>query len=884
MSEQLSVRATLDTAAGPAGYYALARLPEHGLADPARLPYSIKVLLEAALRHAEQGTGAIDDVAALAAWPETAGRREIAFRPARVLHQDFNGGAAMVDFTAMRSAAARLGGDPDLINPLVPTDFVIDHSVQVDFWGAPDAAERNVEREFERNGERYRFLRWAQQAYRNFRVIPPGIGIVHQVNLEFLASVVQLREGPGGLEIYPDSVAGTDSHTTMINGLGVLGWGVGGIEAEAAMLAQPLIMPVPRVVGVHLRGRLLAGVTATDLVLTVTQALRRHGVVGAFVEFCGEGLDVLSLADRATIANMAPEYGATCGYVPVDRETLAYLLATGRNPRHVDLVERYTRAQGLFRTLGASEPCFNEVIEIDLGTVEASLAGPRRPHDRLSLADVKGSVQDALSERGRGAPTGRQGIRDGAVVLASITSCTNTSNPSVMIGAGLLAKRAVERGLRVPDYIKTSLAPGSPIVADYLRRAGLLPYLEQLGFYLVGFGCTTCAGGSGPLLPGIAEAVEGRDLSVAAVLSGNRNFEGRIHPQCRLAYLASPALVVAFALAGRVDIDLKSEPLGLDSRGAPVYLHEIWPAEADIQDMITAALRVEDFQTRYATAFAGEPLWQALPHSAGALYTWDPDSTYIQEPPYFSDLGRELLLREIRSARALVVLGDSITTDHISPAGVIPLRSAAASYLREHGVAPEDFNSYGARRGNHEVMLRGTFANIHLRNRLAGGREGGWTTHLPSGELLPIYEAAMRYAAENTPLLVLAGKDYGAGSSRDWAAKGTALLGVRAVLAESFERIHRGNLAGMGVLPLQHLPGESAASLGLSGAEIFDIEGLDALAPGTQAQITARRADGTTVRFSAGVRLDSGIESEYVRAGGILPYVLRRLLAREPRR
>ncbi len=882
--------ARLDTVDGPVTYYRLERLAELGVADLDHLPFSLRVLLEGALRHAERLDGdqrdverEVDrDVVGLAGRSPD-GRAEVAFRPARVLHQDFNGGAAMVDLAAMRAAFQRLGGDPEKVNPIVPTDFVVDHSVQVEYFGTSAAFDLNVDAEMRQNRERYVFLRWAQQAFRNFRVVPPGTGIIHQVNLEHLATVVQVRDG----QAFPDTLIGTDSHTTMVNALGVVGWGVGGIEAEAVMLGRPLYLLVPDVVGVRLDGELAPGVTATDLVLTITQLLRRHGVVGKFVEFFGPGVARLALADRATVANMAPEYGATVGFFPVDDEALRYLRLTGRDPRHVDLVERYLKAQGLFLTAQTPMPTFDAILALDLGTVETSLAGPRRPHDRVPLRDVRASLDTALAAA-RSDPAGvarrhadvalddaRIQLADGAVAIAAITSCANTSNPSLMVGAGLLAKKAVERGLRVRPHVKTSLAPGSAVVADYLLRAGLMPYLEALRFHLVGFGCTTCAGGSGALPEPVANAVTDGGLVVAAVLSGNRNFEGRINPLCRLAYLASPPVVVAYALAGTVDIDLDRDPLGHDPNGEPVYLGDVWPSDGEIQQALDSALDPALFQARYARVFDGDARWRDLPTATGALYAWDPASTYIQEPPYFAGMAAQPpAWSDIVGARALVVLGDSMTTDHISPAGSIGVKSPAGQYLLAHGVQRSDFNSYGARRGNHEVMTRGTFANIRLQNALVPGREGGWTRHLPTDEVLSIDAAAARYQAAGVPLLVLAGREYGAGSSRDWAAKGPALLGVRAVLAESFERIHRSNLIGMGVLPLEYLAGESLASLGVRPDAHFDVVGLAAgLHPGQRVTV---QADGQA--FSARVRLDSAVEVEYYRHGGILPFVLRQLL------
>jgi aconitate hydratase len=917
-ADPFGAKTTLETAAGKVTFYRIGRLAEHGVSDPSRLPFSIRVLLENLLRHCDGHLVTEEDVLALARWaPRDLPDREIPFMPARVILQDFTGVPAVVDLAAMRSAVKRLGGDPRRINPLVPADLVIDHSVQVDFFGTELAFHLNVEKEFERNRERYALLRWAQKAFRNFRVVPPGTGIVHQVNLEYLAKVVQTREVNGEVEAFPDTLVGTDSHTTMINALGVLGWGVGGIEAEAVMLGQPYDMRIPEVIGVRLTGRLPEGATATDLVLTITQLLRKKGVVDKFVEFFGPGLRALSLPDRATIANMAPEYGATCGFFPVDGETLAYLRGTGRDPDLVDLVERYTKAQGLFYDGQGPDPLYTDVVELDLGTIEPTLAGPRRPHDRVPLREVKRQFWESIASmlpspnpaqaQAVGRLEGEGGVvapapaataapsapatwvsldgqtvalGHGAVVIAAITSCTNTSNPSVMIGAGLLARNAVKRGLTVKPYVKTSLAPGSPVVVDYLRRAGLLPYLEALRFHLVGFGCTTCIGNSGPLPEPIAKAIREHNLVAVAVLSGNRNFEARIHPLVRANYLASPMLVVAYALAGRIDIDFEREPVGFDPNGQPVFLRDIWPSQEEIQGTIRESLDPEMFRARYARVFEGDERWRSLPVPEGDLYEWDPDSTYIQEPPFFREFSLEPPpLQDIRGARVLAVLGDTVTTDHISPAGSIPVNSPAGQYLISRGVQPADFNTYGARRGNHEVMIRGTFANIRLKNMLVPGTEGGYTVYHPTGERMTIYEAAMRYQEAGIPLIILAGKEYGSGSSRDWAAKGTALLGVKAVLAESFERIHRSNLVGMGVLPLQFRPGENRESLGLTGFEIYDIEGIaQGLRPRQEVIVRARRADGTEIAFPAIARLDTPVEVEYYRHGGILPAVLRRIL------
>jgi aconitate hydratase len=821
---------------------------------------------------------------------------EIPFKPARVLMQDFTGVPAVVDLAAMRSAMARLGGDPQKINPIIPVDLVIDHSVQVDVFGTPLALLRNAELEFERNRERYEFLRWGQQAFDNFRVVPPASGIVHQVNLEYLAKCVQTRPVDGGALAFPDSLVGTDSHTTMINGLGVLGWGVGGIEAEAVMLGQPIFMLMPEVVGFRLTGGLREGVTATDLVLTVTQMLREKGVVGRFVEFYGPGLRSMSLPDRATLGNMAPEYGATMGFFPIDQETLRYLRGTGRPEETVRLVERYTKEQGLFRTDDTPDPEFTDTAELDLGDVEPSLAGPKRPQDRVPLERMKLTFLETLrapvEQRGYGLPEGAvesralvrtngtgEEIGHGAVVIAAITSCTNTSNPSVMLGAGILAKKAVERGLQVKPYVKTSLAPGSKAVTDYLAEAGLASYLEQLGFHTVGYGCTTCIGNSGPLSEPVEDAITSGNLVVAGVLSGNRNFEGRIHPSVKANYLASPPLVVAYALAGRVDIDLTREPLGCGTDGQPVYLHDIWPTHAEIAREMERVLHPETFRKEYEGIEQSNERWNATPVSGGARYRWDPNSTYIQEPPFFVDLSPEVPpIASIENARVLVKVGDSITTDHISPAGFIAKNSPAGQYLIGLGVEPKDFNSYGARRGNDRVLTRGTFANIRLKNQLAPGTEGGWTTYLPTNEVMSIYDAAQEYREDGTPLLVLAGKEYGTGSSRDWAAKGTMLLGIKAVLAESYERIHRSNLIGMGVLPLQFKRGENADSLGLTGREIYTIHVHDELRPGEDVQVEVVDANGGQRTLTVVSRLDTPVEVDYYRSGGILQSVLRSFL------
>jgi aconitate hydratase len=900
--DAFQARRRLATQAGELTYYSLPALEQDGLTRLESLPFSIRVLLESVLRQAGRTAITEADVRTVAAWtPKPAASAEVPFLPSRVLMQDFTGVPAVVDLASMRAALARLGGDPGRINPHVPVDLVIDHSVQVDFFASPEALRRNAEIEFQRNQERYRFLRWGQQAFSNFRVVPPATGIVHQVNLEFLAHVVQTRVEGEETEVFPDTLVGTDSHTTMINALGVLGWGVGGIEAEAAMLGQPLVIVLPQVVGVRLTGTLPAGTTATDLVLTVTQRLRQHGVVDKFVEYFGPGLPQLSLPDRATIANMAPEYGATVGFFPVDHETLRYLRMTGRDEALVDLVERYCQAQTLFHDPQSPEPHYSEVLEINLETIEPSLAGPKRPQDRIPLTEMDTALGRTLTaETGAGgygiAPErvetrvhmgtngGSTEIGHGSVVLAAITSCTNTSNPSVMVAAGLLARNAVARGLRVPPYVKTSLAPGSRVVSEYLQRAGLLEPLAALGFNVVGYGCTTCIGNSGPLAGEVVKAISEGDLVAAAVLSGNRNFEGRIHPHVRANYLASPPLVIAFALAGTVAVDLTTEPLGVSNDGSPVYLRDVWPSPAEVQQVILRDITPEIFRERYSQVFTGNETWNAIPISGEQLYRWDPESTYIQEPPFFEDLNSEPAApSDPTDARILVMLGDSVTTDHISPAGVIAADSPAGRYLIEQGVAPRDFNSYGARRGNDRVMARGTFANIRLKNLLVPGVEGGVTRHFPSGEILPIYDAAQRYRKTQTPLVVVAGREYGTGSSRDWAAKGPRLLGVRAVLAVSFERIHRANLVGMGILPLQFVEGQDSAAVGLQGDESLHIGGVaEALRPGGRVAIEATRPDGTVVTFPAIVRLDTPADVEFYRNGGILHMVLRRILQQRP--
>ncbi|PJF42661.1 MAG: aconitate hydratase AcnA, partial [Phototrophicales bacterium] len=891
---------TLETPFGPVKYFRLGKLIEDGIGHIERLPFSIKILVENLLRHIDDYTVNAEDVRKLAAWnPEVVSEDEIAFMPTRVVLQDFTGVPAVVDLAALRSAMARIGGDPSLINPVVPVDLVIDHSVQVDYYATPEALRLNADLEFRRNRERYEFLKWGRNAFSNFRVVPPATGIVHQVNLEYLAKGVFIRELNGEKVAIPDTLVGTDSHTTMINALAVLGWGVGGIEAEAVMLGQPIFMLTPQVIGFKLYGSLREGVTATDLTLTVVQMLRQKGVVDKFVEFYGPGLSNISLPDRATIANMAPEYGATMGFFPVDDEVLAYLRRTNRTEEEVGLVEAYYKAQGLFRTDETPDPVFHDTLELDLSTVEPSMAGPKRPQDRILLREMKQDFRTSLT-----APVGAKGfglssdqldksatvqlddssvtLRHGSVVIAAITSCTNTSNPSVMVGAGLLAKKAVEAGLRVPHYVKTSLAPGSKVVTEYLSAAGLTPYLEQLGFYTVGYGCTTCIGNSGPLPEPIQNAVKENDLVVSAVLSGNRNFEGRIHSVVRANYLASPPLVVAYALAGTVDVDLYNEPLGYNDEGQPIYLQDIWPSQQEILHIIQNYLDAEMFAKHYAEVFSGNETWNAIPSIESEVYPWSEDSTYIQEPPFFIGITPDVPpLQDIRGARVLVKVGDSITTDHISPAGSIAKDSPAGQYLISKGVEPRDFNSYGSRRGNDRVMTRGTFANVRLRNQLAPGTEGGWTTYLPTNEVMTIFDAAMKYKETGTPLLVIAGKEYGTGSSRDWAAKGTLLLGIKAVIAESFERIHRSNLVFMGVLPLQFEEGQGAETLNLTGHEVYDIEIPDDLQPRQSLTVRFTRPDGSTGEFKVVARVDTPVEVEYYRNGGILHTVLRNLLSTE---
>jgi len=863
--------------------FRLEALEKKGIASLARVPYSIRILLENMLRFEDEKTVKASDIEYVAKWEAAKKAIEINFRPARVLLQDFTGVPCVVDLGAMRDALKAMGADPKRANPLIPVDLVIDHSVQVDEFGTKDAFGQNAILEMQRNRERYSFLRWGQKAFDNFRVVPPDTGIVHQVNLEYLAAVVFSKRVVDIVEAYPDTVMGTDSHTTMVNGLGVVGWGVGGIEAEACMLGQPISMLLPQVVGFKLHGKLAAGATATDLVLTVTQMLRARGVVGKFVEFHGNGVGALSLADRATIANMAPEYGATIGFFPVDDASLAYLRLTNRPSELVNLVESYTKEQGLFLRPDAPDPIYTDTLELDLSTVTPSLAGPKRPQDRINLKDVKKNFLSGLSEAPRKAVITTNGtaseIKDGAVVIAAITSCTNTSNPSVMMAAGLLAKKAVEKGLQTQPWVKSSLAPGSKVVYDYLLDAGLMPFLEALKFHLVGYGCTTCIGNSGPLPEAVGHAVQKEKLVVAAVLSGNRNFEGRINSLVRANYLASPPLVVAYAIAGRMDIDLQSEPLGLDEKGNKVFLKDIWPSPEEVAETVQKSVRTEMFQKEYGEVFEGDSQWNNIRVPLGDLYEWDEKSTYIKRAPYFDNMADPTApIEDLQGLRVLAMLGDSVTTDHISPAGSIPKDSPAGKYLMEQGVKPADFNSYGARRGNHEVMVRGTFANIRLRNQLAPGTEGGWTTHIPTGERMFIYDAAVKYKSQGVPLIIIAGKEYGSGSSRDWAAKGTLLLGARAVIAESFERIHRSNLVGMGVLPLQFMIGDSREALGLTGLEKFSINGVsDAVKHGARALVTATGDDGVAKKFEVLVRIDTPQEVEYYRSGGILPYVLRQL-------
>ena len=888
-------RSTLRVSGHDYEIYRIDALDKQGISTT-HLPFSLRILLENLLRTEDGRSVTKEDIRALAAWnSKSKPDKEIAFTPSRVLMQDFTGVPAVVDLAAMRDAMKTLSGDPALINPLQPAELVIDHSVQVDEFGTPQAFQLNAELEFLRNKERYGFLRWGQTAFRNLAIVPPDTGIVHQVNLEFLARVVYVQESNGKRMAYPDTLVGTDSHTTMINGLGVLGWGVGGIEAEAAMLGQAVSMLIPQVVGVKLTGKLREGATATDLVLTVTEMLRKHGVVGKFVEYFGPGLQELPLADRATIANMSPEYGATCGIFPVDKETLTYLRLTGRSDEQIALVEAYCREQGLFHDEKTSEAQYSELLVLDLATVESSLAGPKRPQDRVPLPKARESFEQALPSlikpgkggaKPSGSANGNGHLHHGSVVIAAITSCTNTSNPSVMVAAGLLAKKAVERGLQVPSWVKTSLAPGSKVVRDYLERAGLTPYLEKLKFHIVGYGCTTCIGNSGPLAEEISKAIDEQNLVVASVLSGNRNFEGRINPDVRANYLMSPPLVVAFALAGRIDLDLRKDAIANDKDGKPVYLADLWPSRSEVDDAVKKSISADMFRRSYGEVYRGDERWRGLPVPKGETYAWDKDSTYIRRAPYFDGMTlKPAAVGDIKNARVLAVLGDSVTTDHISPAGSIKRDSPAGKYLIEHGVKPADFNSYGSRRGNHEVMVRGTFANVRLRNKMVPNLEGGFTRHLPDGAEMSIFEASEKYIAEHVPLVILAGKEYGSGSSRDWAAKGPLLLGVRAVIAESYERIHRSNLVGMGILALQFMEGESAQSLGLTGEEVFEISGIRDLigsfAPGRQVAVRAS-ADGKTKQFQALVRIDTPQEAQYYANGGILQFVLRQLLSTRP--
>ena len=894
--------------------YSLPALEKAGFSGISRLPYSMKILLENLLRHEDGRFVKAADIEAFAKWDlKSTAQKEISFAPARVLLQDFTGVPAVVDLAAMRDGIKRLGGDPNRVNPLQPVELVIDHSVQVDYFGQANAFQLNAELEFSRNKERYAFLRWGQDAFDNFRVVPPDTGIVHQVNLEYLARVVMSTDTPQGTLCFPDTLVGTDSHTTMVNGLGVMGWGVGGIEAEAAMLGQPISMLIPQVLGFRLTGTMLEGATATDLVLTITEKLRKLGVVGKFVEFFGAGLEHLTIADRATLGNMCPEYGATIAIFPIDDMTLDYLKLSGREESHVRLVEEYAKAQGMFRNTGDPDPVYSDCVELDLATVEPCLAGPRRPQDRVSLKQAKSGFQASLGglqsamKKAADTPTATAAgtamtseggvavaeapvaepaahlIDHGSVVIAAITSCTNTSNPSVMIGAGLLAKKAVERGLKSQPWVKTSLAPGSKVVTEYLNKAGLTPYLEQLGFHLVGYGCTTCIGNSGPLPDEVSAEVEARNLVVASVLSGNRNFEGRIQQQVRANYLASPPLVVAYALAGRMTLDLTTEPIGVDTNGTPVFLRELWPTEREIQETMLTAVTSQMFREQYKDVFSGDERWKSLQVPTGDRFEWDEQSTYIRNPPFFENITMETSpVKDITGARVLALLGDSITTDHISPAGSIKKDSPAGAYLIEHGVEFKDFNSYGARRGNHEVMMRGTFANTRLRNQLAPGTEGGWTTYQPAGDIMTIYDAAMQYKIAGVPLLVIAGKEYGSGSSRDWAAKGTLLLGVSAVIAETFERIHRSNLVNMGVLPLQFQSGATAASLGLTGRERYEVVGIpQTLRPGSLMSVCAYGDDAKKIEFQAIARIDTPEELVAFRHGGILPYVLRQLVGKK---
>ncbi len=895
--DSFGCRRTLEVSGQAFSYYGLPELGKALGLDLSRLPVAHRLLLENLARNEDGKAVSRRDIEALARWDAAAEPdSEIAFYPARVVLQDFTGVPAVVDLAAMRDAMARLGGDPSKINPLFPSELVIDHSVQVDHYGTVDSLTRNVELEYGRNGERYQLLRWAQQALTNFRAVPPSTGIVHQVNLEYLARVVFEKDGV----LYPDTLVGTDSHTTMINGVGVLGWGVGGIEAEAAMLGQPINLLVPQVVGVRLVGTVPAGATATDVVLTITQLLRAKGVVAKFVEFFGDGLDGLPLADRATIANMSPEFGSTCALFPIDGETLAYLRLSGRSEQQIALVEAYAKAQGLFRVTGAPEPVYTSVLELDLSTIVPTIAGPRRPHERVALSDAKANWQSLLPQllaATKGAAgtltpaadaavevtltTGKVTLRHGSVVIAAITSCTNTSNPYVMIGAGLLAKKAAALGLQAQPWVKTSLAPGSRVVTRYLEQAKLLEPLAAVGFYVVGYGCTTCIGNSGPLPAEVSQGIRDTKLVAVSVLSGNRNFEGRISPDARANYLASPPLVVAYALAGRIDIDFECEPLGTTPEGKPVFLRDVWPSPAEVREAVQASVLPSMFLAEYSDGVPGDSVWQSLPVPAGDRFDWDPNSTYVRRPTFFETVTLEPSpITDISGARALAVLGDFVTTDHISPAGNIAKDSAAARYLAEHGVAPKDFNSYGSRRGNHEVMMRGTFANVRLKNLLVAGSEGGVSRHIPSGDVATIFDVSVRYQSEGVPLVILAGKEYGSGSSRDWAAKGTFMLGVCAVIAESYERIHRSNLIGMGLLPLEYLPGQNRETLGLTGEEVFSLAGIaDGLAPGKRITVTATAPDGTLKTFETKARIDTLVELDYYRHGGILSFVLRQLVA-----
>jgi len=888
-------KATLVTEYGEFTYFRLNDIVKLGIQTPESLPYSIKILLESALRNCDGFKVTLDDVRNIVNWtPRHLDPVEIAFNPGRVILQDFTGVPCVVDLAAMRGAVNRLGGDITRINPQVRCDLVIDHSLQVDLAGCPGALETNMAREFERNLERYRFLKWGQNVFRNFSVVPPGTGIIHQLNLEYLAQGVLQRKVGGETILYPDSLVGTDSHTTMINGMGILGWGVGGIEAEAVMLGEPISMLLPEVLGVRLTGRLADGVTPTDLVLRIVEILRKKGVVGRFVEYFGEGIRNLSLPDRAMIANMAPEYGATTGIFPLDQTTLEYYAMTGRDPRQIDLIEQYARAQGMFYSESTPEPEYSEIMELDMSTIQPSLAGPKRPQDRIAMSQMKSCFQKALTEPESKKSFGLSAeqlirkaelssgdvLKNGSVVIASITSCTNTSSPEVLMAAGLLARKAVERGLTVPSYVKTSLAPGSRVSENYLRDAGLLPSLEALGFHIVGYACATCIGNSGPLDQEIVKAIQDKDLVVASVLSGNRNFEGRVSPHTKANYLASPPLVVAYALAGTVDIDLESEPIGRDRNGQDIWLKDLWPSQKEISEITEKFVTAELFQRCYQDVTQGSDQWQAVSVESGELFHWKADSTYIQEPPFFQDMTQEAgCIKGIHNARVLVKVGDSITTDHISPAGSISPDSPAGVYLRQQGVRPEDFNSYGSRRGNDRVMTRGTFANIRLKNQLAPGTEGSWTTYFPDEQRMSIFDASVCYRKDGVPLVILAGKEYGTGSSRDWAAKGPALLGVRVVIAQSYERIHRSNLAGMGILPLQFQEGETADNLGLTGSEVFDFKGIDeSLVPGGRIHVIAQRADGKSIEFLTQCRLDTPVEISYFRNGGILPTVIRNLI------